>query len=216
MPVESLLAFLLAVGLLTVAPGLDTLVVLRNSLRGGWRDGALTSLGICCGLFGHASLSALGVSLLLLGSPLLFTALKWAGAAYLCWLGLHSLGAAVAGRGAALGLAAGGGNGGEAGSASALRSLREGLLSNLLNPKTAAFYLALLPQFIDPAGSALGQSLLLAAIHFALSMLWLCALALAAGRARRLLAAPRFARGADGLLGATLVGLGLRLALAER
>ncbi len=216
MPAESLLAFLLAVGLLTVAPGLDTLVVLRNSLRGGWRDGALTSFGICCGLFGHASLSALGVSLLLLGSPALFAALKLAGAAYLCWLGLHSLAAAIAGRATGLGGGVDARAGAQAAAPAALRSLREGLLSNLLNPKTATFYLALLPQFIDPAGSALGQSLLLAAIHFALSLLWLCGLALAAGRARRLLAAPRFARAADGLLGATLIGLGLRLALSER
>jgi threonine/homoserine/homoserine lactone efflux protein len=207
---DTLIAFTFAIGLLTIAPGLDTVVVLRNSLRGGWHDGALTSLGICCGLFAHALLSAAGISLILLGSATLFTAFKLAGAAYLLWLGLRNLRAACGRhRGLLLANAA-------SEPLQPVRSLREGLLSNLLNPKTAAFYLALLPQFIDPAGNAVAQSLLLAGIHFLLAMIWQCGLALAAGRARPLLNSARFARGAEGLLGATLIGVGLRLAVSER
>lgn len=210
MSTDTLITFLLAIGLLTIAPGLDTVVVVRNSLRGGWRDGFLTSFGICCGLFAHALLSALGVSLILTTSAELFTLFKLAGAGYLGWLGLRNLRAAF---GRHPGLLSG-----ETANETLqpMRSLREGLLSNLLNPKTAAFYLALLPQFIDPNGNAIAQSLLLAAIHFALSMAWQCGLALAAGRARPLLNSARFARGIEGVLGATLIAIGLRLAVSEQ
>lgn len=210
MSTDTLITYLFAIGLLTIAPGLDTVVILRNSLRGGWRDGFLTSFGICCGLFAHALLSAAGISLILLGSAELFTAFKLVGAAYLGWLGLRNLRAAC---GRHPGLLLGGA---ASEPLQPMRSLREGLLSNLLNPKTAAFYLALLPQFIDPAGSAVAQSLLLASIHFVLSMAWQCGLALAAGRARPLLNSTRFARAAEGLLGVTLIGIGLRLAVSER
>ena len=166
-------AYLVAITLLTITPGVDTLLVMRNTGRGGLRDGCVTSVGICSGLFIHATLSALGISLLLVETAWAFSALKWAGACYLVWLGIGSLRQALR-RGDApaakdvtvarrkVGLAV---------------SFREGLLSNVLNPKTALFYMALLPQFVDPAGNAFEQSLMLAGVHFLLAMLWQCGLA---------------------------------------
>ncbi|HAZ88866.1 MAG TPA: threonine transporter RhtB, partial [Marinobacter adhaerens] len=84
-------AYLVAITLLTITPGVDTLLVMRNTGRGGLRDGCVTSVGICSGLFIHATLSALGISLLLVETAWAFSALKWAGACYLVWLGIGSL-----------------------------------------------------------------------------------------------------------------------------
>jgi threonine/homoserine/homoserine lactone efflux protein len=89
------IAFTLAAAVLTIAPGPDTMLVIRNVLRGGRRDGVLTTLGICSGLFVHATLSACGVSMLLMHSATAFHLLKLAGAGYLVWLGLQSLRHAV-------------------------------------------------------------------------------------------------------------------------
>ena len=85
------LAFALVAALMTMVPGADTFLVVRNSLRGGRRDGWLTVTGICTGLFVHALLSALGISALIAHSATAFLALKVAGAGYLAWLGLQSL-----------------------------------------------------------------------------------------------------------------------------
>ena len=92
---SQVLAFTLAAAALTIAPGADTMLVIRNVLRGGRRDGMVTTFGICSGLFVHATLSALGVSMLLMHSATAFHLLKLAGACYLVWLGLQSLRRAV-------------------------------------------------------------------------------------------------------------------------
>src|SRR5688572_6154949 len=86
-----IIGFTLAVAALTIAPGPDTMLVIRNVLRGGRRDGIVTTFGIGSGLFVHAALSALGVSFLLMQSATAFHFMKFAGAAYLVWLGLQSL-----------------------------------------------------------------------------------------------------------------------------
>jgi threonine/homoserine/homoserine lactone efflux protein len=79
---------LAAITLLTITPGVDTLLVIRNTARGGWRDGAASSLGICSGLFVHGTVSAVGISVILLSTAWLFSGLKLAGAACLVWLGI--------------------------------------------------------------------------------------------------------------------------------
>ncbi len=81
------LAFLVAITLLTMTPGVDTMVTIRNSARGGWKDGFTTSFGICSGLFLHATVSALGISVILLQSAYAFSALKLVGAGYLSLVG---------------------------------------------------------------------------------------------------------------------------------
>jgi len=207
--VPPFLTFLLPVTLLTITPGVDTLLVIRNSSRGGWRDGAATSLGICSGLFVHALVSSVGISLVLLQSALAFSLLKLGGAGYLVWLGIVSLRSASK-VGSGQNVATGGG-----GRHRFLlrRSLIEGFLSNVLNPKPIIFYMAFLPQFIDPSGSALEQSLFLAGLHFLIAMGYQCLLAALVGRARSWLENPQVKRSLDTVTGTLMVLLGLKLAL---
>lgn len=201
--------YLVAITLLTMTPGVDTVLIIRNTTRGGWRDGALSSLGICCGLFVHASVSAVGISVILLQSAWAFQALRLAGAAYLMWLGLASLrSAARRGTPPALNDPLGGRY-----RFSMRRSLTEGFLSNVLNPKAVIFYMAFLPQFIDPAGSALKQAFFLAGLHFIVAMVWQCLLASIVDRARNWMRSQRLRRGMDGLTGAVMMLFGIKLVL---
>ncbi|MFP4263681.1 MAG: LysE family translocator [Halomonas sp.] len=203
--------FLVAITLLSVTPGVDTLLVIRNTARGGVRDGVLTSLAICCGLFVHAAVSALGISLILLQSAWAFGVLKLAGAGYLIWLGLQALLAARRGQGLPVARVCGARR-----PVSAWRPLREGLLSNVLNPKTVVFYMAFLPQFIAPGDPALTKSLFLAGVHFVIANLWQVGVALMVGAAGRLLASAAFARWLNGVTGAVLIAFGIRLALERQ
>ncbi len=206
---QDLTACLIAITIITITPGLDTLLVIRNTARGGWRDGAASSLGICSGLFVHAVISAVGISLILLQAAWAFSALKLAGAGYLIWLGIGSWARVL--RRNSLVIT----NGGtvEVKAFRMQRSLREGFLSNVLNPKAVVFYMAFLPQFINPAGSALAQSLLLAGLHFVIAMIWQCLLALGVKQARNWLRKPRVGRVFDGLTGSVMFGLGLKVAI---
>ena len=200
------LPFLVAITALTLTPGVDTLLVMRNAARGGNRDGLLTSLGICMGLFVHASISAAGLSVILLGSAHLFTALKIAGACYLIWLGIQSLRSAF--KSGALQVE----QPTTTCSVPAMTSLREGLLSNVLNPKPIIFYMAFLPQFIDPAHSAVAQSMMMAAVHFTIGMVWQGTLVLMVARARQWLQTPKVSKTMDSITGFLLIGFGVKLA----
>ena len=202
--------FLVAITLLSMSPGVDTLLVIRNTARGGWRDGVATSLAICCGLFVHATVSALGISLILLQSAWAFGVLKLVGAAYLVWLGVASLLAARRGQGLPVA-----GVGTERASVPLWRPVREGLLSNVLNPKTVVFYMAFLPQFIAPGDPALAKSLWLAGVHFVVANLWQIGIVAMVGSAGRWLASAAFARWLNGLTGGVLVGFGVKLALTR-
>lgn len=201
--------YLVAITLLTITPGVDTVLIIRNTTRGGWRDGALSSLGICSGLFVHAVVSAVGISVILLQSAWAFKALKLAGAGYLLWLGYVSLRSAAR-------------NGepleldhlpASVYHFSARRSLLEGFLSNVLNPKAVVFYMAFLPQFIDPARSALQQSLFLAGLHFAIAMVWQCLLASIVHKAKTWIQNQKVRRSLDGVTGSIMMLFGIKLAL---
>lgn len=222
-PVELLWAYMAAITLLTLTPGVDTLLVIRNTGRGGFGDGAVTSLGICCGLFIHATLSALGISILLLETAWAFTALKWAGAGYLIWLGIMSLRQALARPQPETGSGLPGAMPGnspkklpiQSAPVSRLVSFREGVLSNLLNPKTALFYMALLPQFIDPAGPAFAQSLFLAGLHFVLAMIWQCVVAALVLKSREFQVGQGVKRALNGLTGGFFVAIGINVAIGD-
>ena len=200
-------AFTFVAAVLTLTPGADTMLVLRNVLRGGRAQGINTTFGICSGLFIHATLSALGLSVILLHSATAFHLVKSMGACYLVVLGLQSLYSAVRGASLPESMDQPPGTG-----ASPLRCFHEGLLCNVLNPKVAVFYLAFLPQFIGPADPVLPKSLLLAGIHFAESLLWLITVSTIADQTRRFFVKPVVRRWMDGLCGALLIGLGARLA----
>ncbi len=210
--IDNFEAFLIAITILTLTPGLDTALVIRNSSRGGFSDGATTSLGICLGLFVHATFSAIGISAILAQSAELFNAVKMIGAAYLIYLGLSSLKGLMSAHAQSLGNE----STNQAVGRRKTQSLREGFLSNVLNPKTAVFYLAFLPQFINPESSAFLQSLLMASVHFLIAMVWQCGLAGALTKAKSLLQSPRFMHWMEATTGVVLVGLGVKLMLEDR
>ncbi|MGE4506055.1 MAG: LysE family translocator [Desulfovibrionaceae bacterium] len=199
-------AFTLAALLVTLTPGNDTVLTLKNAIAGGPRDGVFTALGVGSGLFVHAMLSALGLSVILLASAELFMAVKLVGAAYVVWLGLKSLLAAFRG-GAGLAVP------GDACAHSRRGRFAEGFWCNVLNPKVAVFYLAFLPQFISPGDPVAAKSVLLAGIHYVMGITWLALLSMGVGRARRFVTRPGFQRTIDGLCGTILIALGLRLAV---
>jgi len=200
------LAGLGVLALLTISPGQDMALVAKITLERGRRAALLTSLGICSGLLVHATASALGLSVILATSAEAFTIVKLAGAAYLAYLGVRSLRDSF--RAAVV-----------AESAPRRRLATpyvQGLLNNLLNPKVAIFYLTFLPQFIDPAGSVLAQSLLFAVGHAVMGIVWLSAYAYVLARLSRLFARSGVRRWLERVTGVVLVGLGLRLAFERR
>jgi RhtB (resistance to homoserine/threonine) family protein len=200
------LAGLGVLALLTISPGQDMALVAKITLERGRRAALVSSLGICSGLLVHATASALGLSVILATSAEAFTIVKLAGAAYLAYLGLRALRDSF--RAAVV-----------AESAPRRRFATpyvQGLLNNVLNPKVAIFYLTFLPQFIDPAGNVLAQSLLFAVAHAVMGIVWLSAYAYVLARLSRLFARSGVRRWLERVTGVVLVGLGLRLAFERR
>ena len=198
-------AFLAVAVLLVITPGPDTAVVIKNALTGGRRAALLTSLGIALGLAVWTMAAALGVASLLRASAPAFTILKLAGAAYLIFLGIQAL---LAKNSAAQPLPAPPWGGSS--------PFRQGLLSNLLNPKIALFFTSFIPQFINPDRPALEASVLLGTIFSLLGLAWLSALSLFASQAGTLLSRSRVRTVFSRLTGCVLVGFGLRLATERR
>jgi threonine/homoserine/homoserine lactone efflux protein len=200
------LVFVGVVALLTITPGADMAMVARSVFTGGRRDAFATTLGISAGCFVWACASALGVAAVLAASQTAYDALRLVGAAYLVWLGVQSLLAARRGLAPV--------QGGEG--PRQAHPFRQGLLTNLFNPKIAVFYSTFLPQFIGPGDPALLVSMLLACVHIALGIVWLSLYAWLLGRAVETFKGSRVRRALDALTGTVLVGLGLRLAAERR
>lgn len=205
------LAFTGIAALLTITPGADTMLVIRSVLGRGQRAGFLTAFGICCGLFVHATLSAIGLSLILVRSAAAFEIVKFAGVAYLVWLGAQSLSRGMRGAEHASTLL-----GPTPAQRSRTRAFMEGLLTNVLNPKVAIFYVAFLPQFITPDDAVFAMSILLAAIHFVLGIVWLSLVSVMLGRLRAVLTKPVVQRRLEACTGAILIAFGVRLAMERR
>jgi len=195
-----LAAFLGVSAVVIVTPGQDTALTIRNTLLGGRRAGVGTAFGVVGGQLAWALATSAGLAALLLASAPLFTAIRLAGAAYLVVLGAQALAAAVRGRP-------------HQDRVHRRRSsaVRQGLLSNLGNPKMAVFFTSLLPQFAASFTGMLSLGLLFAA----LTLSWLSLYALAVARASGLLRKTRVRRALDAVTGLALVALGLRVA-AER
>lgn len=213
-----LIAFAGLALVLVLTPGANIMLVIRSTLAGGPHAGIAAALGVALGHFVHASASALGLSLLLRTSDVAFTVMKAIGAVYLAYLGLRSFATAWHGRGQAFDVVEGEKTevGEVAGSQRSRRFLLDGLLCNVLNPKVALFYLALLPQFIAHGEPVLTRSLLLAGVHGCISVSWQALVSLALGRLRPLLARPAVYRTLEAMTGSLLIGFGVRLALATR
>lgn len=204
---QALIAFALAAGLLTITPGLDTALVLRTAAVEGPKRAALAGLGVVAGCLVWGAAVALGLGALLAASQLAFTALKWAGAAYLVWLGLNLI---LRPRDR-FDLA-----GGPAGAGDGLAWLRRGFLTNLLNPKVGVFYVSFLPQFLPQGAPAAPFIFLLAALHGVMGLAWFAALIAATQPIAGALRKPAVVRWLDRLTGGVFLGFGLRLALERR
>ncbi|MPZ09830.1 MAG: LysE family translocator [Kiloniellaceae bacterium] len=203
-------AFLLISAALVLSPGPDTLFVIASGLRHRAAGAVVAALGIGTGSALHGLAAALGVSALLAAAPWFFEALRFAGAAYLAYLGIKALRAALAP--APAGAAAR-----PAAAASLARVYRQAVVTNLLNPKIVVFYLALLPQFVAPELGHIGlQMFLLSCIPNGLGTAYLMLVGLGSGAAAGWLSRRAFARWLDGIAGAFFIGLALRLALGGR
>jgi len=204
---QSLLAFTLAAALMTVTPGLDTALVLRTAAVEGARRALWAGIGICLGCLAWGAVVALGLGMLLAASELAFTLLKWAGAAYLFWLGVTLIYSKRA--------EFGGAEAGGPRDAGAAMWFRRGLLTNLLNPKVGVFYVSFLPQFIPAGAHVTAMTLALAAIHALLGFIWFAALVAATRPLASALGKPRIIRTLDRVTGGIFLLFAGRLALSR-
>ena len=204
-----LLAFLGISALVIMTPGPDTAITIRNTLTGGRAGGVATALGVATGQAIWALATSAGIVALLVASEPLFLAVKYAGAAYLVWLGLQSLRAAFR----------------PATGQSAIATARpftpgaafsQGVISDLSNPKMAAFFTSLLPQFVPPDTAGFVGLVLLGLLFSLLTLFWLVSYTLAIARIGTVLRRPAIRRALEGITGAALIGLGLRLATEDR
>jgi len=201
-----LLPFLGLSILLILIPGPDAAVVTKNALLGGRRAGVLASVGVSIGLTIWTVAAALGIAALLRASAVAFLALKLAGAAYLIWIGVQMLRARDLLGSVEERPRVGGG----------ARSLRQGLLSDLGNPKIAVFFTSFLPQFVHGDGPAFASLILLGGTFAALTLLWLGAYAMLIGNASALMRRTQVRKALDRFTRVVLIGFGIRLAFEHR
>ena len=203
----TLWSFALVVGLLTLTPGMDTALILRTAAVGAPRRAWGVVLGIQGGTLIWGVLTSAGVTALLTASHVAYEVLRWVGAAYLIWMGLSMIRQARR----------------PASSAEEdvladndfLPGLRRGALTNLLNPKMGAFYVALLPQFIPAGAPTFAYGVLLACVHILLGTAWSALLVVMARRLRRTLRRPRVQQVLDRVIGTVIAGFGVRLATSS-
>jgi threonine/homoserine/homoserine lactone efflux protein len=204
MTIETWLTFVAASAILLAIPGPTVLLVVSYALGQGWRAALPTALGVALGDFTAMTLSMLGVGALLTASAALFTALKWAGAAYLIWLGikLWRAGGMLDARP-------------RHDPASGLKMLGHAWLVTALNPKSITFFVAFLPQFLDPQADFATQMLVYEATFVALAFANACGYALAASRVRSLVGSARTVGLFNKAGGTLLIGAGLATATAR-
>jgi threonine/homoserine/homoserine lactone efflux protein len=204
---ENLIASVAVSAVVICTPGQDTALTIRNTLGGGRPGGVATAAGVALGQ-AIWTLASAGVVAVLSASEPAFRTLKLAGAAYLVYLGVQSLGAALRRR-------SHGPIAREAAPIQPARALRQGVISNLGNPKMAVFFASLLPQFAGAQGSSFLSLLALGLLFCSLTLAWLTLYAFAVDRLRHFLGGPA-RRALDAVTGLVLVALGARLAAADR
>jgi RhtB (resistance to homoserine/threonine) family protein len=205
---QDLPIFALAGFTLNVTPGPDTMYIIGRSIAQGRRAGIVSALGIGSGTLVHTSAAAFGLSAILTTSSAAFTVLKWVGAVYLVYLGVQMY--RSGGRAAV--------DSAPAAAPAALRTIfRQALLTNVLNPKVALFFMAFLPQFVDPARTASPVPFLfLGGVFVCTGTIWcLCVAALAARASGAVRNRPRPLAAARRITGVLFVGLGIRLAAQQ-
>jgi threonine/homoserine/homoserine lactone efflux protein len=217
MDASQLFLFIAAGLLLNLTPGPDVLYIVTNALRSGARAGAVAALGITAGCFVHIFAAALGVSALMAASSTAFTALKWAGAAYLVYVGLRMLLARAPAVQEAVATNLIAARAGVAWANGLKRIFFQGFWTNVLNPKVALFFLAFVPQFIAPDVTNKPLAFLLLGLLFNFNGLWVnvgWALT-AAWMASRLGAVQAGMHWLERVAGLMFIGFGIRLALSD-
>jgi len=220
---HSLGVFAATVFVVNATPGVDMMFTLASTLRRGVAGGLVAALGVAAGCVVHTLLAAFGVAAVLAASAAAFTLLKWAGAAYLVWLAVGMLRAEASTRASVVvddvvdrSLGAGAAPAADRG-ADLARLFRQGLLTNVLNPKIAIFFLALLPQFIDPgAADKVVSFLFLGAWFIIQGGLFKTAFVFLVAPLRRWRASPAWRRGLNAAGAGIFVWLAARLALVEQ
>jgi threonine/homoserine/homoserine lactone efflux protein len=199
----SLVTFLSVSALVIATPGPDTAITINGTVGGGRRGGVFTALGVSCGQAVWTLAASAGISALLVASEPAFLTVRYLGAAYLLYLGLHAIWSAAGQEPASPATA------GEPGRRGALACYRRGLLSDLGNPKMAVFFTSLLPQF----GTGFAALALLGLMFCAMTFLWLACYAVAVAKAGDLLRRSPARRVLGAVTGSVLVALGVRLAI---
>ncbi|TQN42830.1 threonine/homoserine/homoserine lactone efflux protein [Blastococcus colisei] len=206
---DGIWAFVAMSVLLSVSPGPDDVLVLRNTLRGGARLGLATVAGVAVGTLAWGLAAAVGLAAVVVRSPTAYDVLSLAGAGYLVLLGVVPLVAELRGRsGPGVGVVPPRSRRGGAG-----RAFSAGLASDLLSPKIGLFYLAVVPQFVPDGAPALQYSLLLCAVDVGVAAIWLAGLAWLAHAAVPWLLRPEVVRWTQRTFGASLIGLGVSSAV---
>jgi threonine/homoserine/homoserine lactone efflux protein len=216
-------AYLGFAALVVIAPGPDFAVVMKNSLafgRTGSGPGLYASFGVVTSLLIQGLAAALGVAALIVHSPVAFTVLKIAGAVYLTYLGIQSIRGALKRRREQAKQeeqeeSAADGEPNPVTPGDLLRAYRQGLLSNITNPKVLAFYFSLLPQFVNTHKPALPQVLLLAGTHAFLALIWLVVVVFTLLKMRRVFARSKVRKWLEGVVGVALIGFAAKLALSS-
>jgi threonine/homoserine/homoserine lactone efflux protein len=207
---ETAAAFLGISALVIVTPGQDTVLTIRNTLLGGRAGGTFTAVGVALGQAIWTCAASAGVTALLLASEPAFAVVRLAGAAFLVFLGVQALVAAAKG-GATSAIVTGRAKG-----LTSAVALRQGLVSNLGNPKMAVFFTSLLPQFVPAGPTAFLNMLGLGLVFCCMTFAWLSVYAAVVGRAGHVLERPMIRRALDGFVGTVLVVFGIRLASQQR
>ncbi len=203
---HQLIAFVPVALVLILTPGPDTLMIVRHSARGS-RAGMAAIAGVVCGLTVHGTAAVVGLSALLATSAKAFAIVKLVGAAYLVFLGIKALIGSVRRRPSTEGAHR---------APSTANAFRQALLTNLLNPKIAVFFVAFIPQFVRQDSMVAAQTAMLAATFVALTAAWFVVLMAGVSRASRALASATMRRWIDRVAGTTFVAFGLRLAASAR
>ncbi len=206
------LAFLGISLVVIMTPGPDTALTIRNTLLGGARVGVFTAIGVSTGQLVWALAASAGVVGLLVASAPVFEVLRYAGAAYLIWIGAQTVYSAFR-PAAAAPSAPGNRRGCGLGS---LGAFRQGLINDLANPKMAAFFASLFPQFVPAASASFTALMLLGVVFSAMTLAWLVAYAFAVAKAGDVLRRSGIRRAIEGVTGVVLIAFGLRLASEHR
>ncbi|MGR4998271.1 LysE family translocator [Vibrio celticus] len=204
---DSIWLFIVIVFFIAIIPGPNALLVLSTALTQRKLFAFVNVLGVSCGFFFHAFISANGISLLLSNTPMAFEGLKWAGVLYLVWLGYSHFRAALRAQEGVLSVVSASGS-------KLYNQFFKGLLTNLLNPKIVLFYLSIFPQFVS-TDAIVTDSLMLGAIQASVVSMWFLVVILMADTFKRLLVQKRTSQMMNIVCGILFVGFSIQLALFQ-